>query len=66
MNEKIKRVLKNNFSKETLEKMDLIIGMVIVTKEQIKKIIKREPKIKKEIIDGKLVTVIDVKYKSVA
>lgn len=66
MNEKIKRVLKNNFSKETLEKMDLIIGVVIVTKEQIKKIIKREPKIKKEIIDGKLVTVIDVKYKSVA
>lgn len=63
----IKNLLTKNLSEKTVERIDMAIGMIIVAKDSIKKkTINPVKGVRKEIINGELVTIIDVKYKNVA
>lgn len=66
MKNNIKNLLVGNLSEKRVNQIDMIIGMMIVVKDNIKKITNKTKYERKEIINGEVVTVIDAKYKHVA
>lgn len=57
--------MRKSKKQNKVSKIELALAMMVVAKESIKDLLNRGNTVKKQIINGEVVTVVDVEYKVV-